>query len=50
MLSITAYLTGGFGRSGRVALALGVVALAWKYAIYAFVIALVAMFVLNFGA
>ena len=43
-LAIAAYLRGGFGRAGRVGLVLGVVALAWKYVLYAFIILVIGFF------
>lgn len=42
--AIAAYLQGGFGRAGRIGLIFGVMALAWKYVLYAFIIMLIVLF------
>jgi hypothetical protein len=47
-LALAAYLGGGFTRTVRAALALGIAAIAWKFVIYALTIALAVAFLLSF--
>ena len=49
--ALAAYMRGSLGRSGTVALGLGIVALAWKYVVYAILIAVVlALIVAGLGS